>query len=1219
MAAVAALQLIPENAGRIVRLEVASHIAASISPKKRRLISRKQLDAFFNSGPLADTQFVKDEDPHEFAFTDSIGFIGGPYTVLPGIEDDSVYILQNLLNAIFRHRRQLPDRDYLSQCFDLTETVLLLSNEITTRAGLKRGLDPKNSFREPVVIPKLKDFDSLKNAVVFDREDLESLLLSRAIDPSVLNCLVTGLGDLDIDSYQLHESSLLERPIVKSDNWFIVAMPTRLLTALRHALVNLTIKAGLKDDVVSRYTQSVWGTILEALHCLKLDLVGNDHEDLPATSNTIKEGVFTLDTDKALCLVLTTDSLVDYDSSKAFGIWSFGNLQEQIEDRFNSMLARLLALPKPPNDILFCEIIQGVGRSYAVSMRRPKSFPFLYMTAADLLTLGHLEAGDPLVLWKYARASEKIRAVANITRLNELDEFHLYRSNRYSYYLSDEEKYNSITIMPGHAGTLREELRGSRDWHWVRSFRQERIVDITEVTLLFSDSEIPVYVTKPSLYGGAVEVLVERLPLAVWITNAPFRCKSEFAARGTYARIAEAIAYWIWQFTPSIETLLRSVDSRKNRILIEVQLEELDAWTKTDPINDGRPGIKVSTDAETAVIRIELRANMSRMLQTADNVGERELMSQLLRGFRDLLGLRDRDLLSHNAIQAIIDRHAPVGIKKKLLFFESNAVPEIDPDGLPDYRSVKEADENQLLDELGEYLARNEAMRIGPIPNHERTIVLQKAVAFFFKELRVLVSTLNPKGLLEWLVAHHESAIRHSVFHAVTIPTRLACFSNEPEMIEQLEKESPRDSLTVIANRFVIEFVVAQPPSGLRPISLSVYDRLQALAALIIDYGGESDLLHFKLADYPLEILPSGRLGADRSRYDQAHAQYAPTVMLGDIRRSTQSFETIWRNNSEPNKATERRWARLDAAAIGEFGFALREQREFIASVIEIGQEIGPAVARLPKTDFISRISQTLNWSDEKVVRVLDLLSSTRRANFLEPGNNYRREDTYPWRYNRALSYLRRPFLIRRSAANDQIEVLWGIRHLQGFWKNMIALCTEGRLKARTEEMRKVIGEFNRIRGDRFNTKVANLFSQKPSFVVRSRVRKIGSLRMSDGMGDLGDIDVLVADKTRKRLFVVECKDLALARTSFERSCEIKTLFEGTDHKNSIIQHHERKIRWVHKHVPQLLVWLGINSEGWNIEPLIVVDREMFTPYLKQSSIPIVAIEKLKDDLAKKQ
>lgn len=1201
-----------------MRLEVAAHIAASISCEKRRIISRKQLDQLFNAGPLSDVQFVKDEDPHEFAFTDSIAFVGGPYTVFPGVEDDSVYILQNLLNAIFRHRRQLPDRDYLSHCFHLTAAVLSLGNQISLRAGLKRGLDPKNSFREPVVVPKLRELDSLKNAVVFGKQHLEAVLLSHAIDPSVLDCLVTRLGELDLDSYHLHESPLLERPIIKTDEWYIVALPTRLLSALRHALVNLTIEVGLRDDVVSRFTRSVWDTILEAMYCLNLDWVDHDQEDLPVVPN-LKEGVFKLDTDKALCLVLAIDPLGDYDSTKAFGVWNFGNLQRQIEDTFDSMLARLLALPTPPNDILFCEIIQGVGRSYAVEMRRLKTFPFLYMTGADLLTLGHLEAGDPLVLWKYALASERVRDVAEITRVDELDEFHLYRSNRYSYYLSDQERYNSIAILPGHGGQLREELRQSRDWHWVRSFRVEKTLDLTEVTLLFSDSKIPIYVTKPSLHTGALEVLVERLALPIWITNVPFTSKSEVAARGTYARMAEAIGYWIWQVGPSINDRLRSVADSKERILIEVHLEEIDEWDRTRPITGARAAITVTPDVENAVIRVDIGATMSRMLMTADNLGEREILAELLKGIRDLLPSMEQRLLSQDHITAIVDRHAPLGVKKKLLFFESNAVPEILADGLPDYRSLQEADENQLLDELGDYLIKNERMARGPIPRGERGIVLKKTVGFFYDELRNLVSTLSPKGLVEWLVAHHEASIRHSVFHAITIPTRLACFGTELEMIEQLEKESPRATLNAICNRFVIEFVVAQPPNGLRPISLSVYDRLQALASRIIEFGGESDLLHFNLADYPLEILPSGRLGADRTKYDKAHAKYAPTVMFGDIRRASYSFESLWNNNSTPNKAAERRWERLDAAAVNEFGFTLSELRQFFSAAVEIGQTISPVVARLSQTEFVMRFSSFLGWSEERVLKALSLLSSTPRANFLEPGWNSRREDTFPWRYNRALSYLRRPFLIRASVSTAQIEVLWGIRHLHGFWKNMIDLCTEGRLKAQTEAMRKIIGEFNRARGERFNAKVANLYRDKLGLVVRSKVRKIGSLRMCDEQGDLGDIDVLVANKERGKLLVIECKDLALARTSFEMSCELTTLFKSTPHKKSIIETHQRKIRWVRSNLHQVLTWLGVDAGAWTVEPLIVVDREMFTPYLKETSIPIVPIEQLKDELARQR
>lgn len=457
--------------------------------------------------------------------------------------------------------------------------------------------------------------------------------------------------------------------------------------------------------------------------------------------------------------------------------------------------------------------------------------------------------------------------------MGELDEFELYRKNRYSYYLSDERKSNFITILPGHAGLLRQDLRHSRDWHWVRSFRLGRAVDLTEVTLLHSDSGIPIYITKACLFVGTVEVRVEGLPLPIWITNVQFPTQAHKELRGIYAQIAEAIGYWFWQFTPSLLPVFDSLPHHAERLLIEVALEEPKTWHSMAKDDQQSPGFSLHADANTCGLRIVMGANVSRLLQGPNNAGEREMMRVIVEGCCQLLPNDAKHLLSAESIQQIIDRHAPLGVKKKLLFFESNSVPEIIRDGLPPYRSLQEADENELLDELGDHLRRCEGLTIGPISNDRRTATLQKAVAFFYEELCSLVATLDPNGLLEWLVARDEATIRHSVFHAMTIPTRLACFGSEPEMIKQLDEETPRDNLTAISNRFIIEFVTAQPPRGLRQISLSVYDRLQALASRIIEYGSESDLIHFGLADYTLEILPSGRLGADRRKYDDAHAQ----------------------------------------------------------------------------------------------------------------------------------------------------------------------------------------------------------------------------------------------------------------------------------------------------------------------------------------------------------
>jgi hypothetical protein len=184
LAGVAALQLMPENSGRIIRLEAAAHVAASLpSRTTSRRIKSSYLDTILNRGALADLSIIRDEDPHEFAFTDSIAFIDGPFTVFPGIEDDSVFILQHLLNAIFRHRRQLQNKGYLNNAFHLASAVLRLSNEIARRAGLSGRTDPVYAPEHEVVIPNNTQFHRLKKAVVFDKSEIDEQLLREGIDP----------------------------------------------------------------------------------------------------------------------------------------------------------------------------------------------------------------------------------------------------------------------------------------------------------------------------------------------------------------------------------------------------------------------------------------------------------------------------------------------------------------------------------------------------------------------------------------------------------------------------------------------------------------------------------------------------------------------------------------------------------------------------------------------------------------------------------------------------------------------------------------------------------------------------------------------------------------------------------------------------------------------------------------------------------------------------
>lgn len=1208
----------PENADRAVRFEVIAHVAGSISQDtKQSCIKLNRLKQVFNSGVLASPEVVKDEDPHEFAFTESFAFFDGSYTVFPGVADDTTFILRHLLGAIFRQRHLLTSEAFLEQAFNLTRGILLLSDEIARRAKLGRGLDPSYAPERPVAFPSLGRLSELKNAVNFSRAEMEILLGSGGLSLSVLNDLTIPLGTINFQAYRLNKGELFARPIIQAGDQYIVTLPGRLLTALSHALINLAVRANVKDEVVTRYTQSVWRTVLENLYYLNIQQEARMMWEHPQPPD-LADGVFGLDTDKVLYVILATDSLTEYDADDAFGQWQTGELSRRLESRIQKAISYLFSLPQPPNEVMVLELMQGVGRGYALPIRRPQGASFLLMGAADLQTIAQLEGGKDLILYKYAQAARRIRQTTRIGKASELDEFYLFRKNGYSYYVSDEERYTHISVLPGYAGDLRQELRQLRDWHPVRSYRRGRVVDLTEITLLYSDSRIPIYISKDSL-DGAVEILVKGSPLPIWITVSPFESDAQRSLRNVYAQFAEAIGYWLWQFMTSLTPALSVIKSECPHILIEIRIERAEEWENAPDASDTsdsaeEPAIVVKGLPGQAKLNVTLTPAINPLIERADNSGEREMMRHVLSGLHDLLPTEQRATLTDETINSIIDRHAPLGVKKKLLFFDARAVPDIDPRGLPKYRSIQKADENELLDELGDFLAESEGLRIGPIHKEERTLVLRKTVGFFYEKLKGLVATLNPNGLLEWLIEHQEAATRESAFHRMTIPTRLACFSSEAEMVEKLQEETPRLNAALVASRFVIEYVAAQPPKGVRLVSASVYDHLQALAWHVIHFGFQSDLIHFGLSDPLVEILPSGRLGADMRTYRAARSAYLPAVMQGDIRRSTQFFGVHWRKSPATEQSPDNELIQLDEAAIAEFGFSLTEQLDFIVAAMDVGETTNPGAPCLPRDEFVERQMQELGWEAEKVSRALDLLSLCPRKDFLNPDPPYRGEDVYPWRYNRALSYLRCPFVIRHvDDEGCDTEVLWGTRHLTNFWKNIAALCRQGRLKARSPQMTRLMGEFNRRRGSEFNDTVAELFAQKPDLIVRSRVKRVGALRLQGPQGDLGDIDVLVADPKRRHLMPIECKDLALARTPYEMSSEITNLFRGTPVKKSIVDLHQRRVQWIREHLPDVLAWIGINdSRRWKLRPLIVVDQELFTPYLQSSPIPIMSIETLK-------
>lgn len=985
----------------------------------------------------------------------------------------------------------------------------------------------------------------------FDVSEVMDLFRKQGTSSSALAPLIIPFGSVRFDDYQIDNGELLSKPIVRVGDELIVALPGMLLPAAWNELIRLAIEMGIVSVLAERYKLAVWDSIEVSLGFLEHRPV-----QFPLPRHNIPaffDGIFTLDTDKLIYAALVTDPLDGYDANGAFGSWPLAGLDTKIAQRIREIERSILGAKDAPNDILFLIIHQGIGRSMTMPITEPEFSPLLMLSASDLETISILEAGDQMLLWKWALASTKLRKKTEVVCFSALDEFSLYQSGGYSYYLSDDGKPDLLNIAPDGALRLRSKVTEERDFHGARMFNGA----MSEVMALH-DGAVPVYIRSDSVshgQGNYAAVLLEGLPLPIWISSGTYERESDRALHNYYCQFSDAIAYWLWQFSPSIRDAIVPLASRHGQILVKLWIEPSELWRRINEVAPvGPDAVGVHADSDTGVLNVSLRSNLVGALTGPDNRGERLLMTRILSGLRDMLEDDDQHLLDDSRIAEVLDRHAPLGEKKKIVLFDAARNLLLDPRGLPKHRKVKLADENVFLDELGEHIFPAPVEEKRPIPDDERTFTLEKAVSFYYGELQKLIASLSPDSLLQILVSQHESLVRYDAFHTLMIPTRLACFSSELELSEKLQKEIPENSRAGLASRFAIEYVVAQPPSGLRPMSLSVYDQIQALAMTIVDFGTESDLIRYQLADIKLSALPSGRIGTVQDEHSHAMETYLPAFASGEIYRARKRFDRHWSSHDATSGAPPE-MKQLDSASLAELGVSLSNIRDFVKATLSVGGT-GRAFAKLDSETFVNAVAEKTGWPAAKVRMVLDLFSLSPRPDFLKPPKPFRKEDVYPWRYNRPYSYLRRPILRTNTDGDDVI--IWGSRHLFIAWQHLVNLMLSGRFQARSTEMRKVMGEFNSERGELFNDAVADLFQQLPGAKVRKRIKKFTGI--NGQLRPPGDIDILVAEQDRRRLLVVECKDLAVGRAPHELQSELAKLFERENGKPSSVERHLQRV-----------------------------------------------------------
>jgi hypothetical protein len=419
-----------------------------------------------------------------------------------------------------------------------------------------------------------------------------------------------------------------------------------------------------------------------------------------------------------------------------------------------------------------------------------------------------------------------------------------------------------------------------------------------------------------------------------------------------------------------------------------------------------------------------------------------------------------------------------------------------------------------------------------------------------------------------------------------------SCFGDVEDMLTRDARKTSERASVAIASRFLVEYVTAIPPVGVRRASHGDIDGLLSRAVVLLDFAHEAELSKVGMGPTSAEMLASGRVGLSR----QDHFFDAQALYLTDILRIQLAPE-----NDEAGAPTVPTPSQMDAALSAELGLDMQSLLDVVDDLSELASASPSGLGVLPEGECIKRIACAGRITISTARRLVDRLALRPRDVFEDPPEGLDQHDVLPWRVGRKYSYIARPLICVESGGRTM--VYWGPRHLFSSVRQTLLQVAQGRFRGQSEEMKSFQGRLRHLRGEQFGDQVARMLQALPDVDVTPRFKGWAKYRLPH---ELGDIDVLAADHEAGILWAIECKNFEMTIVPADLQNDIHEIEKA-------IGKQLRRAEWLQDNPHATQACLRLLDTEYEVRPLIVLAALQLPAYLSEPEVPIVHSDGLLD------
>jgi hypothetical protein len=1201
------LQLLPENHGHNFSLEImAREVMNGTSENDER--PYMPWNALLQA--IARGQSFDGETPINL-FTENAVSVNGNQVIFPGVYRNASMILNELLQVILTGENSLPE-EFKRLVYSSAGLLLYMSNQVAEDLNYERY--KQGNLVSKITFPEYDDFINNSQSLIFSEEYLSKIAELYNYDLSAIEKLVLATTDPNLADDDPDNNIVSLKPLIRDGSDIMLYMPTTVVSSLIGFIHEQAEAAGCKDNLMRMVFEEQNHRASKALSHL-----GWAFTDITLPEDTsglpIRESIWQFDNQKFgyLCFL---------DVEKIEGNYTNKELEELLNNRNTQVIEHLKTLEEAETfEVLSLFVLSETGHGSYFSMAKPENGEQgLVMTLGDLNTIAYDQESDFLTLWKFAtiynETSSRFR-IFNMTGLLNL--YAIYRRNDGSLTNSDDARPIGamLTYLPGNDISLRHEVKISRDEH-----AGELIVPGGHrafTTIIKKRKYAPIYGFKDKL-SPEYRRMLECYKMPIWVTN--YQKDTDLLA----PEIAEALLFWLYRLEPLLSPELNKQNFVQFEIELIIDVRMLNGnefIVKTvEPTS-----VEIVTSIVPPKMQVHIPYDFMYLTGRTDNIGEKMMVKAALNGLVNYIREAGKEIeLTAEQIDEMVESELQPGNAKMILFTDAAASVELDGRHLPPEQYIGEVDTSYVLDNLVSFLPASTIIPENITDINEKISLCDAIVTAFIAELTRRIADFDAKELIEWLIKWNERCVYTREIREIRSPAKIACFANFEDEVNEINDKDGQLVPTAHSIRTLIEFIAATSPKGKKWPNYADVGILLALTHQLTTWGSISEAMRMGLTDPKMGLLPSGRIGTDKSFQNEVLVPYSYARNRGVVARYVERFDEKYVQKYRSRAESTEESNRVDAAFEDEFGVTLTEVSEVVGVLINYGFKREESCSVLAENELYELLKSELPERDEaQLLKTVELMTLLERKSIGSAPHGYTSKDIFPWRYGRNLSYLRRPLAL---VANDKGErqLLFGFRHLKSYIDNLLFLIFTGKLpETNSEKMGSFIGTVLHEKGTPYRNEVADWLKHNSNLEVIGHEVKIQPGGHIPAEKNYGDVDVMAVDHEEKIIYSLECKNIVGARNIHEMKVELDLYLgrEGKEAKAKINKHVGRDT-YLQEHPDLVKEFLKLKEDGYKVVSIVVASDEMPLTYIAKESLPLPVIsfnqlkEKGKDALREK-